>query len=267
MMLDEKKFNKARKSFSKKSLSNKEKNIVLSEIYKKTGTEAEAFGLGHFLGLFLNRKAIALAALILIFIGSGTAYGAVHSLPGDRLYGLKVNFIEPVGTALKFGGEARADYQMSLIEKRLDEIERLEGKGKLSEKAKKRSAEAVRRNVADLEVTAGVGIGVPEVGEIIDRYNSIISPEFKIDLNIEAEPGPGTKIPVDINVPAGRIFDRSEDEDSKEEVIDEKRKSVDDEAEGELNEDRDENPDFGTMPDIPFLPGELPIDSDTIWGL
>ncbi len=81
----------------------------------------------------LRRFAFALASLTLVFAilasGTGVAYAAGGSLPGDSLYGVKLGF-ESTRLALTFGPEARGAYLRGLADERLAEIQAVLQRGR-----------------------------------------------------------------------------------------------------------------------------------------
>ncbi len=82
----------------------------------------------------VRRPTYALAGIVAIVIlvtGSG-AYAAEQSLPGDLLYPLKVNVIEPAQGFFNFSPQAQAAWDIQLANNRLAEIEKLAAQGKLT---------------------------------------------------------------------------------------------------------------------------------------
>ena len=82
----------------------------------------------------MRRPTYALAgimAIVILVMGSG-AYAAEQSLPGDPLYPLKVNVIEPVRGLFNFSPQAQAAWDIQLANTRLAEIEKLAAQGKLT---------------------------------------------------------------------------------------------------------------------------------------
>lgn len=82
---------------------------------------------------YARRPAFAFAAAVLIIMvfGGATAYAAQGSLPGDPLYAVKVDVMEPLQTALTFSAAGKIVLQQTLAERRLDEAVMLANKGKL----------------------------------------------------------------------------------------------------------------------------------------
>jgi Domain of unknown function (DUF5667) len=69
------------------------------------------------------------AALLLM---SGTAYAAQGSLPGDVLYPIKVSVTEPLEGALAISAQAKAQWNASIAQERVDEAAELASNGELS---------------------------------------------------------------------------------------------------------------------------------------
>ncbi len=76
----------------------------------------------------LRRLAFAMVSLFLVFAilasGTGVAYAAGGSLPGDGLYGVKLG-LESARLALTFSPEARGAFLRGLADERLSEIQTL----------------------------------------------------------------------------------------------------------------------------------------------
>jgi len=83
--------------------------------YMRTAPAAVPSPYGHL--FYAARYALAVFAVVVIG-GTGTAFAAEASLPGDLLYPVKLGVIEPVQVA----PDAKADVETSLVSQRLDEI-------------------------------------------------------------------------------------------------------------------------------------------------
>ena len=75
---------------------------------------------------------IAIALLIAATFGGGVSLAANQALPGDALYGFKIHINENVGQALSLGSEERANFDISAVEKRLEEAQKLAAQGSLN---------------------------------------------------------------------------------------------------------------------------------------
>lgn len=180
-------FDKAQKTFSKKSLSDSQKQVILSNIYSQGAipTQPVVSPLSSYF-LFFRQKAFIATAVVVLLI-SGTSYASAQSLPGDLLYVMKVNVLEPIGLALRFSEEAKNEYRISLLKKRVDELEELKQMGEISESSKEDSSRVTNKNIKDLESRAVFN----EEGENdtiskeVEVYNGLTDPELEIDTNID----------------------------------------------------------------------------------
>ena len=80
----------------------------------------------------LRMPAMALALILVVTLGGATAFAAAGTLPGDTLYPVKVNVIEPVQGLFSLSPEAKAEWQVSLAETRVEEVVRLADKEQLT---------------------------------------------------------------------------------------------------------------------------------------
>jgi hypothetical protein len=101
--------------------------------------------------------ALALMLVLVTAFGSATTFAAEGSLPGDPLYLLKVNVIEPVRGLLAVSTEAKTAWRVSVAEARLNEVEALASTQRLTIDEGKRSRErfdsslqAVQSNIEKL---------------------------------------------------------------------------------------------------------------------
>lgn len=67
--------------------------------------------------------------VIAVVIGGGASVAAENSLPGDFLYGVKTGVNERVMAAFSANAEAKANFEASMAERRVEEMERLAVKG------------------------------------------------------------------------------------------------------------------------------------------
>lgn len=79
---------------------------------------------------FAHRPLAAALVLVLVF-GSGVSYAAESALPGDALYTVKTYINEPARVALATNAEAKANIQIELAERRIDEAATLASEGRL----------------------------------------------------------------------------------------------------------------------------------------
>jgi hypothetical protein len=79
---------------------------------------------------WIHRPVAAALALVFIF-GGGISYAAEGALPGDALYTVKTNINESVKVALATDIEAKANVQMALAERRIEEAAALAAENRL----------------------------------------------------------------------------------------------------------------------------------------
>ncbi|KND50222.1 MAG: hypothetical protein AB198_02470 [Parcubacteria bacterium C7867-003] len=135
-------------SAKKVSLSVEEKsqikNQILSSIQSAPMPSVEAkkdfvktsspyFTVHDFFGLTRHVYLAPALLLLFVFLGGGTSYYAQGSLPGDALYGVKLNLNEEVESMLTFSPVATADVNLKQATARLNEVETLSMSGNLTE--------------------------------------------------------------------------------------------------------------------------------------
>jgi hypothetical protein len=79
---------------------------------------------------------IAIAIVIAAALGGGTAFAAQSSLPGDALWNFKTSVNENVEGAFAQNTKAKADLDLKLATKRLDEAQQLATDGSLNSQAR-----------------------------------------------------------------------------------------------------------------------------------
>ena len=96
----------------------------------------------------------AFAFALVLMVGGGSAAASEGALPGEILYPVKVQMVEPVIGALQFSKKAEADWGVQVVERRLHETDELKAGAKLDEGALDRVAGAfidAERKVEALE--------------------------------------------------------------------------------------------------------------------
>lgn len=101
----------------------------------------------------LRMPAMALALILVITLGGATTFAAANALPGDALYPIKVGVIEPAKGLLANSPEAKARFQVSLAETRVQEIVQLAAKNKLTPEEGVRSQERFGRSMKAARAT------------------------------------------------------------------------------------------------------------------
>lgn len=102
----------------------------------------------------------ATAALVLV-MGTGTAFAAQNALPGEPLYGIKVNVEEPIAGSFATSPEAKANWSTQLAGRRITEAEQLASQNKLTTSAASTIADGLNQatesfdaNVAQLATSS-----------------------------------------------------------------------------------------------------------------
>ena len=80
----------------------------------------------------LRMPALALSALIIVLGSGALAYASESAIPGDPLYALKVDVLEPFREKMIRTPQKQAVWQIRKVERRLREAQQLAGRGKLT---------------------------------------------------------------------------------------------------------------------------------------
>ena len=213
MKIKEEEFNKSAEILKGVRLTEAEKSAMLSNIYR-TEIAPEPSPIASpfiFSSLFMREKVmIALASLVLILTGGG--YAAAGSLPGDPLYGIKVNVLEPLALQLTFDETAKDEYKIELLKRRVAELQELRLNANVNIASEEESYHAAEKNITELEASAVYnknGVNV-EIETSVNTYNSLISEPFQLETKIMK----------------GRLMPEMEDEDKDEEDNDEEKEET-----------------------------------------
>jgi len=125
--------------------------------------------------LFFMRRSVPALAAVLVLIGGGTAAAAEGALPGDILYPIKVHVNEEMRATLATTPKAKADWQVSRAERRLEEAATLALSGKLDD---------VKRAELDTNLDAHVKIASENRIRLEDDNDAVGASE--VDTNIQA---------------------------------------------------------------------------------
>ncbi|TSC68852.1 MAG: Uncharacterized protein G01um101456_462 [Parcubacteria group bacterium Gr01-1014_56] len=117
-------------------LSSSEKDSMRARIYERIGAsrrlkEALVRPQPTHWFVFSMRYSMALVAVVVVLVGSTTAYAAQGSLPGGLLYPIKIYVNENVEGALAISNEAKASFHTTVAQERLKEAEALASEGRL----------------------------------------------------------------------------------------------------------------------------------------
>lgn len=183
MKITETQFTAAQKTFSGRSLSDAHKQSMVASIYAKAKEVPAAPVISPLSGYFsfYRKRLLSSFAVVLLLISGGT-YASASSLPGDALYGIKVRVLEPLGSAATFTKETKNEYRISLLQKRIDELEMLKKKTTPSTVSQAESAEATHRTLVDLERDSSPEdvANIARVSEKVQHYNALVDSELGI---------------------------------------------------------------------------------------
>lgn len=152
-------FRKFIKGVKEIKLSDSEKSVLRSKISEfisfnpirdnvsmpKSKNYISIFTVQHFV------KGVAFLLVVAIVAGgSGVSYAASSSLPGDKLYNIKVNVNEKIEESLAITPEAKAAVKSKKVERRLEETQTLVKTNKLNETSKKIVEEKLEKHIEEL---------------------------------------------------------------------------------------------------------------------
>lgn len=101
-----------------------------------------------------SRPVLALGVFLLVTLGGATTFAASGALPGEPLYPIKVNVIEPIkGFAVAVSPEEKAKWQVSLAEERVREVEQLATKERMTTEEGMRSRERFDDSIKEARET------------------------------------------------------------------------------------------------------------------
>lgn len=179
MKVTKKQFEKAQETFSQKSLPTEEKTSMLTAIYSEVGAPVASPLNGW--SLLLSRR-VAMACLIVLFVFSGGAYASAYSLPGDLLYPIKVDVLEPIALATRVTDEAKEQYRAKLVARRAQELEILHERGTLTEEKKEISKRATEKHLSGV---VDVGVDTGEASKVIIHLVEEVVKEVIPEINGE----------------------------------------------------------------------------------
>lgn len=116
---------------------------------------------------------VLIAVFVLLSTGTAAALGAESTLPGDFLYPVKIKVTEPLVRILRVADpiQERVSYEWALVEKRLEEAERLAFERRLEQQAGKiktaismqrlKALEAARAQLPEEETTVVATLSAP----------------------------------------------------------------------------------------------------------
>lgn len=113
-----------------------QKNHVRNEAPNRHGFEIHQRSFLTPFNWLMPKTAMPIILVITLFVGATASYAADESLPGELLYPMKLNVNETVRGAFSFSTENKADWEVRILERRLEELEKLAAKGRLNSKTR-----------------------------------------------------------------------------------------------------------------------------------
>ncbi len=112
---------------------------------------------------FLKRYKIAIISLFAVSFG--TAFASTPSLPGEFLYPVKTQIVEPIIKFAKLTPEAEVKYEAELANTRIAEMQELKIKNRVTEENTRQNQELFSANIAAIETFKSTR---PEKRSIVD---------------------------------------------------------------------------------------------------
>lgn len=186
-------FNKAAKTLKGVSLTTREKDAMRKHIYEATEVgEVVASTPSPFVysSFFRQRTLVALMAVFLLTASTSYAsFASLSSLPGEPLYEMKVNVLEPIGAAVRLNEKEKNQYRVTLLRQRVAEIKRLKEEDRLKSYNELISFKAAQKIIAEIEASlsfAAEAENLEIISTQVETYNSIVLDEsFKLKTIIE----------------------------------------------------------------------------------
>ncbi|MEX0912905.1 MAG: hypothetical protein WDZ56_00065 [Candidatus Paceibacterota bacterium] len=186
-------FNKAAKTLKGVSLTTREKDAMRKHIYEAVEVGEVAVSTPSpfvYSSFFRQRTLVALMAVFLLTAGTSYAsFASLSSLPGEPLYEMKVNVLEPIGAAVRLNEKEKSQYYITLLRQRVAEIKRLKEEDRLKSYNELISFKAAQKIIAEIEASLSFDAEAENLEIIstqVETYNSIVLDEsFKLKTIIE----------------------------------------------------------------------------------
>lgn len=101
-----------------------------------------------------NKFVPTLIIALIIALTGGTVAFAEKAVPGDLLYGIKTSVTEPVAGIFALTKEEKTEWQERLVERRLEEAQKLASKGNLSETTRVSLETEIKNKIDEFNVNA-----------------------------------------------------------------------------------------------------------------
>ena len=163
-------FKELKKQAESARLSPLEKSTMREKLVSYIHLHPAHVAQGWYQGLFSpirkntirNNKTLPILISLGILIGGSVSFAAEGTTPGDLLYPVKIYLNENARGVLLVNPEKRAEWEMRLVERRLQEMEKVTTQSNVSEESVEKAqanfekyTERVNARVAELEVAGG----------------------------------------------------------------------------------------------------------------
>ena len=163
-------FKELKKQAESVRLSSLEKSTMREKLVSHMRLRPAPVASGWYQGLFSpirksamrNNKTLPILISLGLLVGGSVSFAAEGTTPGDLLYPVKIYLNENARGALLVTPQKRAEWEMRLVERRLQEMEKVTTQSNVSEKSVEKVqenfekyTERVNARVAQLEVAGG----------------------------------------------------------------------------------------------------------------
>ena len=111
-------------------IEKKPANYVSKEILERLKKQRQNI-LSSYVLSFYKKPMLAIIIPIIIAISGGVSVAAENSLPGDFLFPVKVKVNEEIRSVVALTPKAKAKWEIKVVERRLEEAEKLSAEGRL----------------------------------------------------------------------------------------------------------------------------------------
>lgn len=133
-------------SFIKKDFSNNNQSVARAYYQNLLGLFQNPLRVIKLINRPSLKYSLSLFSIV-VFLGLGIVSSAQSSLPGDFLYPIKTNINEKVLGMMIVSNEAKAEYNIGLVQLRLEEMEKLAIENKLDNKVSKNVNELFEKHI------------------------------------------------------------------------------------------------------------------------
>src|SRR3989344_2669850 len=212
-------------------------NLVRSETPARLSYGSNIFFFNH----FNLTKTMAILLIISLMVGGGVGLAAEQSLPGDSLYQVKIGMNEEVRGWLLVSEEAKANWEVERVQRRLEEAEQMTSRGSLNAETRavieanfEAQSERVRDRIAKFESkdNFNAAVGVSSNFEVALKAHERILAEL-----LDKETSALLKVeikPIKVRVGSEASDAKKSREDNEDKVSAKVRVDIESAAEGKL---------------------------------